>query len=51
MNPSSDISDMFLVTGGKGGECAFFFFAKTQPQTYTHTQVILSTGGTGRETA
>ena len=50
MNPSSDMSDMFLVTGGKGGVCAFFF-SKTQPQTYTHTQVIQSTGGTGRETA
>jgi hypothetical protein len=36
MNPSSDISDMFLVTGGKGGVCAFVFFAKTQQHTHTH---------------
>jgi hypothetical protein len=53
MNPSSVLSDMFLVTGGKGGVCAFVFFAKTQQhtRTRTHTQVILSTGGTERETA
>ena len=37
MNPSSDMSDMFLVTGGKGGVCACFFFLHRHNHKHTHT--------------